>query len=246
MICVAPHIHVSELRAGVSRHHRREGFAPPRRVLIALCGQAGGYAIEGNSVLATTPLNHREVLSATESIIVDVLCEYGPLLRGPKLEELCVEKGLLRDTFHIHLTYSPVIARYARGVYGLRGAQIPPGLAESMTESRRKTRVLADYGWLPDGRVFVSYKLSAGSLSNGVVSVPSGMKSYLQGEFGLRIADGQPAGRLVVKDTQAWGLGPFFRRRGGEPGDLFQIVFDTKQRLTSVHLGEALEDEKDS
>jgi hypothetical protein len=29
-------IHVCELRAGVSRHHRREGFAPPQRVLLQL------------------------------------------------------------------------------------------------------------------------------------------------------------------------------------------------------------------
>ena len=243
VVSVAPHIHVSELRAGVSRHHRREGFAPPKRVLITLCAQAGDYAIEGDSVFARTPLNHKEVLSNTESIIVDVLHEHGPLMQGPKLEALCVGRGLLRDTFYIHLTYSPVITRYARGVYGLRGAKIPPGLAESMIELRRKTRVLGDYGWLSDGRIFLSYKLSEGSLSNGIVSVPSGMKSYLQGEFGLLIADGQSVGRLVIKNTQAWGLGPLFRRRGGEPGDLFQIVFDTKQRLASVHLKEALEDE---
>ena len=75
------------------------------------------------------------------------------------------------------------------------------------------------------------------------MSVPAGMKSYLQGEFGLIIVDGQSAGRLVIKDTQAWGLGPFFRRRGGEPGDLFKIVFNTKERLASVHLGEAVDDE---
>ena len=246
VIAVAPRIHISELRAGVSRHHRREGFAPPQRVLIALCAQAEGYAIDGDSVLASPPLDYREVLSDTESIIVDVLCEHGPVMQKPKLEELCFQKGLHRDSLSIHLTYSPVIARYAPGVYGLRGAQIPPGLAESMVKARMKTRVLADYGWLPDGRIFLSYKLSEGALSNGVVSVPAGMKSYLQGEFGLIIADGQSAGRLVVKDAQAWGLGPFFRRRGGEPGDLFQIVFDTMQRLASVRLGEAIDDEKDS
>lgn len=107
------------------------------------------------------------------------------------------------------------------------------------------TRVLADYGWLPDGRIFLSYKLSEGSLANGIVSIPAGMKSYLQGEFRLLIADGQSAGRLVVKDNSAWGLGPFFRRRGGEPGDYFQIIFDTKQGLASVHLCDAL-DEEDS
>ena len=112
-----------------------------------------------------------------------------------------------------------------------------------MVKSRRKTRVLADYGWLPDGSIFISYKLSKGTLANGIVSIPAGMKSYLQGEFGLLIADGQSAGQLVVKDTQAWGLGPFFRRRGGEPGDLFQIVFDTRQMVASVSLPEDGDDE---
>ncbi len=174
---------------------------------------------------------------------MNVLREHGPLMQRPKLEELCLGKGLHRDSFSIHLTYSPVIARYAPGVYGLRGAQIPIGLAESMVEPRRKTRVLADYGWLPDGRIFLSYTLSKGSLSNGIISVPAGMKSYLQGEFKLIIADGHSAGRLVVKDTQAWGLGPYFRRRGGEPGDPFRIVLDTKQRLASLSLGEAADDE---
>lgn len=143
-----------------------------------------------------------------------------------------------RRSHHHRLAYSPVLARYAPGVYGLRGAQIPPGLAESLVESRRRTRVLADYGWLPDGRIHLSYKLSEGALSNVIVSVPVGMKSYLQGEFKLLIADGQCVGRLVVKDTQAWGLGPFFRRRGVEPGDFFQILFDTKQRLASLSLEE--------
>jgi hypothetical protein len=238
VISVAPRIHVSELRAGVSRPHRREGFAPPQRVLIALCAQAEGYAVEGSSVLANTPLDYREVLSDTESIIVDVLHEHGPVIQRPKLEQLCLGKGLHRDAFYIHLSYSPVVARYAPGVYGLRGAQIPPGLAESMVESRRKTRVLADYGWLPDGRIIISYKLSKGTLANGIVSIPAGMKPYLQGEFGLLISDGQSAGRLVVKDSQAWGLGPFFRRRGGESGDLFQIVFDMRQMVASVSLRE--------
>ncbi len=60
------------------------------------------------------------------------------------------------------------------------------------------------------------------------------MKSYIQGEFGLVSPDGQCVGRLVVKDTQAWGLGPFFRRRGGEPGDVLEIVFDPKERIASV------------
>lgn len=243
VMAVAPRIHISELRAGVSRHHRREGFAPPQRVLIALCAQAEGYAIEGDCVLARPPRDYHDIVSNTESIMVDVLRAHGPIMPKPKLEELCVERGLHRDTFSIHLTYSPIIARYATGVYGLRGAQVPPGLAESMAQTRKKTRALADYGWLPDGKISLSYKLSKGSLATGIATVPSGMKSYLQGEFRLLIGDGQQAGRLVVKGTHAWGLGPFFRRRGGEPGDILTIRFDLKQRLAIVELGDEPSDD---
>ncbi len=111
-----------------------------------------------------------------------------------------------------------------------------------MVEARRRPRLLADYGWLPDGRISVSYKLSEGALSNGIVSVSAGMKNYLQGEFKLLQTDGHPVGQLSVKDTRAYGLGQFFRRRGGELGDFFQIVFDTKQRSALLILGEPLEE----
>jgi hypothetical protein len=177
-------------------------------------------------------------LSDTEAVIVNVLKENRGILGRQALEDECLARGLKRDMFYVHLTYSPVIARYAPGVYGVRGVEIPPGLAESMVETRKKTRVISDYGWQADGTISVSYSLSEGALSNGIVSVPASMKSYLQGEFDLVSPDGQAVGRLVVKDTQAWGLGPFFRRRGGEPGDFFQIVFDTKKRVASVVLGE--------
>lgn len=241
VLAACDRIHVGELRAGVSRNHRREGFAPPQRVLLELCAQSTWCHVEGSFVSAPS-LDPRFVLSQTERVIVSILKENGNILPRVHLEELCLSQGLKRDTFYVNLSYSPVIARYAPGVYGVRGAPIPPGRAESLVEPRRKTRVLADYGWLPDGRVFVSYKLSEGALSNGIVTVPAGMKTYLQGEFRLLLPDGELVGQLVIKDTQAWGLGPFFRRRGGEPGDFFQIVFDTKTRKASVVLAEPIEE----
>lgn len=83
------------------------------------------------------------------------------------------------------------------------------------------------------------YRISAGILSNGVVSVPAALKSFLQGKFALMTADNQPAGTLVVKNNQAWGLGPFFRRRGGEAGDYLSIVFDLSKQLAVAQIGDA-------
>ena len=51
--------------------------------------------------------------------------------------------------------------------------------------------------------------------------------------------------RLVVKDSQAWGLGPLFRRRGGDPGDSLRILFDLKTKNAIAELGQASVEEAD-
>src|SRR5439155_21968751 len=95
---------------------------------------------------------------------------------------------------------------------------------------------LVDYGWTKHRNLRVVYRISAGILSNGIVSVPAALKSFLQGKFALMTADNSPAGTLVAKNSNAWGLGPFFRRRGGEPGDYLSIVFDLSKRVAAVQI----------
>src|SRR5260370_6153358 len=107
-----------------------------------------------------------------------------------RLEGLCMARGLKRDTFYVHLTYSPVIERFAQGVYGLRGSAVPPGLAESLATRRSKSKLILDYGWMDDGKIEVSYRLSKSVLSNGILSIPAGIRQYVQGRFTLKTADG--------------------------------------------------------
>jgi hypothetical protein len=238
VLSVAARIPVSELRVGVSRNHRREGFAPPQRVLLALCRRLPGCRVEENIVVADPPRDWAETLADTERTLAGVLKEHGPVLERQRLEDLCTARGLRRETFFIHLTYSPVIERFAQGVYGLRGSAVPPGLAESLATRRSKSKLIRDYGWKDDGRIEILYRLSKSVLSNGIVSVPAGIRQYVQGRFTLKTADLMEVGNLVVRDTSAWGLGPFFRRRGGEPGDTLTIRFDLKQRVVVVELGD--------
>jgi hypothetical protein len=245
VLSVAPQIPVSELRTGASRHHRREGFAPPQRVLLALCKRLPGYRVDQTIVSADSVLKWEDTLADTERTLAGVLQEHGPVMERQRLEELCSERGLKRDTFYIHLTYSPIIERFAQGVYGLRGSPVPPGLAESLIVPRSKSKLIKDYGWTDDGSLEVSYRLSKAAISSGVVGVPAGIRQYVQGRFTLKTADDTQIGAFVIKDTSGWGLGPFFRRRGGEAGDALRIRFDLKQKVALVALGEgASEDEK--
>ena len=61
-------------------------------------------------------------------------------------------------------------------------------------------------------------------LSDGVLTIPSGIKSYITAcDYFLYTLDGTQVGNLRVGDRQMWSLGPMFRRRGGEEGDHLRI-----------------------
>ncbi len=63
------------------------------------------------------------------------------------------------------------------------------------------------------------------------------MRRELSGEYELRAADGLAIGKLVIKGSSAWGLLPFFRRRGGDVGDYMSVVIELNVRRAVVSLG---------
>ena len=238
ILSVAGRICVSELRPAVARHYRMKGFAPPRRVLLELCRQVDGYRVEGDVIIADPPLDWREVLADSEQTITRVLKEHAPVMQRDRIEELCSALGMQRDAFSLNLQCSPVVTKFARGVYGIPGSEVPPGVVESLMPVRRATRVLRDYGWTTDGRVWLGYCLSDATILNGVVTVPAAMKQFICGDFKLKAEDGVVVGNLVCRESSAWGLGPFFRRRGAEAGDHLVVVFDLAHREAIVRVGD--------
>ncbi len=239
ILSVVGQIEVSELRAGVGRHHRMQGFAPPRRVLRELAAQAHGYRVDGDTIIAEPGLDWRNTLSGIECTLAEILLSHDGIMSREELERECVSRGMNRSSFYVYLDYSPIMVRYARGVYGLRGASVSPGTVESLAPRRRRGRVLIDYGWTSDGKIWLAFCLSKAMVISGVFGVPSGMKQFLQGEFSLRLADRSPIGTLFCAYPNAWGLGPMFRRRGGEEGDYLVLVVDLGAREVAASLGDA-------
>lgn len=75
-------------------------------------------------------------------------------------------------------------------------------------------------------------------MTNGVISLPAGFRQQVNGRFALRTEDGLVIGQLVVSDNATWGLGPLFRRRGGEADDILLLTFDLQARQVTVRLGD--------
>ncbi len=236
VLAVAPRIHVSEMRAAISNDPRGMGFAPPKDVVLRFCMSAAHCSVEEDFLLAHQPDDPAQVLSDTEHSLFKEFRTRGPLLSRADLEEMCTAGRINRATLGIYLGRLPIVAKYGPGIYGLRGAIFS---ADEMSRaSRRRVSSQVDHGWTENAYPWAAIKLSPSALSSGVVQLPSNLREQLKGSFALRTADGTGIGRLVVSDRATWGLGPLFRRRGGEPGDLLLLTFDLRRREVTAQLGD--------
>lgn len=177
--------------------------------------------------------------STNEATIVDVLFRHGPIMRRDELEQRAVdERGLNRSSFYVCLGYSPILARYAPSVYGLRGAQVSAAQVDALIPPRARTQVLQDHGWTDGGDLWVAYRVSAAGERSGVLTTPGALKGVVHGDFQLFAEDERPVGTLVVEESM-WGLSPFFRRFGVEEGDYLVIQISLRSRTATIYAGAA-------
>jgi hypothetical protein len=180
-----------------------------------------------------------EVLKSTiERRIAEVLFEFGPIMRREDLERVSVEeRGLNRSSFYVYLSYSPILARYAPGVYGLRGAQVTAGEVNALIPPRARHQRLVDSGWTSDGKVWLAFRISGAARQSGVLSVPAAFQDLVNGSFLLFSEQDRPVGTLVAKENAMWGVGPFYRRWGVEEGDYVVVTIDINERRATIAAG---------
>jgi hypothetical protein len=122
ILSLANPIHISELRAGISRDPTMKGLSPPEGVLLEFCRQAPGLRVEDEMVKAAPAIHSDDVLTPTERDIVRLLSEHGGTIASSKLTPLCRGLGANRRTFFHNLAFSPIFAKYGAGLYGLIGS----------------------------------------------------------------------------------------------------------------------------
>ena len=122
ILSIANPIDVSELRAGIARDYRMNGVLLPKRVLLEFCRQAPGLRVDNEAVKADPAANSDDVLSQVERDIVHILSEHGGIMAASDFKSVCLGMGVNRRTFYQNLVRSPIISRYAGGLYGLIGS----------------------------------------------------------------------------------------------------------------------------
>jgi hypothetical protein len=117
------------LRQAVCRDYKPLNV--PEDILRSLCSGISWCRVSDGHVKATGVPRWEEVLSGAEAVICNVLREHGGTMPLRQLKKLCFVQGVKRENLWRILSFSPLIRRFDREVYGLIGADAPPKTATS-------------------------------------------------------------------------------------------------------------------
>lgn len=252
MLSVASPLSVSTIREGARRRYRFFGLTivPPRNVLLHFFRAHPEFVVKAADTIGSmTPLDYRVELGATERALVEVLRSTpSGVLDRASFEQGAVERGVNLNTFSVYSTYSPIIDHLGTDLWALRGVQVDPAAVEALRQAnaqRPRERRIQDFGWTPEGRLWVTVRL--GRLSSVVIGIPSAIAKYVaERRFPAKAVDGSDVGEIAVDDSGAsWGYGPFLSRMGADEGDVLRVEFDLVRETALLQLGgeELIEEE---
>ena len=242
VMSVTPKISVTELRSAIKRVHRLDGFAPPSEILKTFCSNLPFCKVEGDYVIATTPIAIDETLGEIERSFYEILREHDSIMTLNVLREKSLQRGMNTNSFYQNLACSPIFCRLAREVYALVGAEIPPGTIEEISRPTVRETVLVGHGWCDDGRVWISYRLNPSNMRSGVFSLPASLKNIVSGQYLMQSSGTEARTSILAEGERLTGLHRPVAIRGGEAGDVIVITFDLRQGIAEVRF--AAEDGK--
>lgn len=246
---VAGTLSLQDLRFALRREYRRGGHVPPEHAFRAVVERCRFIRREGDrlSLHADAATNFVD-RSTDEGIVVEVLRQLGGVAARRPLQRALEERGVSIPSAWRILVYSPLITRFAPGVYGLVGANPPFGMVDELKSLPTTEGGLIRHGWSPDRRLWIAYRLSEATLETGVVGLPAALATVLQGDF--TITDTADASGFVrVNGHSIWGLRKLLPDADAEPGECLVLRFDVVGRRVEFEVGDesvvdaAVEDE---
>lgn len=232
-------IPLRELREACRRHVRTNHLAPPTNVMRAICSSLPFLSVEGGSVeRASDQLNWDDVLNPSEKLLADIFKRRGPVLDSYTVSEEGMALGINENSLQIYKTYSPILCRPIAGYYAVVGSDIPVGLIEELERRKeRPTKSTLEFGWTADHRIMVGRRISEGLWLSGIASLPAAVQKFVSDDFPLFAFGKYGMGSVTVREGNVFGLKPFLRMFGGDPGDVLVLLFDPKQKRCDSWLG---------
>jgi hypothetical protein len=178
--------------------------------------------------------------ATTESLVLGLLRDHGGIMSTSELTKACYDLGVSGPAIWRCLCHSPLIQRIASRQYTYVGSQVSvASTGQSAGQQQTRQRVLQDYGIHSDGRIWIACRVTLNLIHSGVMGIPVALQRFATGRYELRDAEDRRIGNVTAEGSSAWGFTSFFRRRGGEPGDVLVAEFDHGAGTCVALLGDA-------
>jgi hypothetical protein len=240
IMAVTPSISLRELRAAIRRDHRWGGFAPPLKVLASVCKRLFFIRVDGDTVIRIPSMPQwEEVLGLHEATLMSILQASAPLLRREELVARCRQRGMKENTIKQLMSRSAILTMPAPGMYALVGTTVAAGRDDA--PAPRPVEAVSTngaHGFLPDGRVFLAWKLDSSALRTGVLRVPEPVSMLVQGDYRLDAVTGRELGVLQVRQLACWDARRLLRYAAGDLDDTLIIVLDPRGRDATGIIGD--------
>jgi hypothetical protein len=174
----------SELRRALRREYRRGGFVPTTAVLTEMVGLTECLHLESSGRVAWNPAIPLPELRGDGAIIVRVLEECGGIAERRAWQTACEQAGVSVPSFGRQSSYSPLVRKLGRGVFGLVGRIPRAGEIEAIQATIAPVRGgLLDRGWTSSGEYWISTVLSSAAFETGVLPVPVAARGMLRDAY---------------------------------------------------------------
>jgi hypothetical protein len=183
-------------------------------------------------------LDWNGVLNSSEMLLLDIFRLRGPVLDSYTVSEQGMALGMNENSLTIYKTYSPILWRPVPGYYSIVGSDIPVGTIDELERKKaRPSKPTLEFGWTADHRIMVARRLTEGVWLSGIATLPSAVQKFIKDDFSLFAFSKHELGHIKIREASVFGLKPFFRMFGGDPGDVLVLLFDPQKKRCDSWLG---------
>ena len=174
-----------------------------------------------------------EELNAGETVIMNCLDCFGPVLHHSELVDAFIESDRSFPLLHATLKRSPLFETIEFGLYKLRGHNVVYRDIERARTAGKQQSLDLEEEYHPSGNIVLSITL--GSVAVGSGTIHCEQFRDLSGNWPCHV-NGQDAGELIATENEFRHLRKSFELLECRPGDRLKFTFNMWKRMVVIEL----------
>lgn len=226
MLAICGPLHVRQIRRGLVRHQRRQGYpVPPAGILQAFLAQyPQDFEVKGDGTIALRKQMMDIELARAESAWRGAVTRFGPVVHADTIYRVLMGVGLAAITAAALMWRSELVQPLGHGLYSLPGALIRE--TDLAAGRMQMVRINCDHDLRYGADGSVVFETTVQQYLGYSGSLIAGPASALAGRW-QAVVDAERIGEFTVGSPWIFGLQEIQRRLDIQQGDRIQIRFDT-------------------